>query len=516
MPNPFTAFAFPASGSNQVNRTMPDRISDVHNVKDYGAKGDGVTDDWAAITSAFTLGGNTTLLFFPPGTYYVSQPLNFGDINSINTNVSLQGVGPLSVITGNFADYVIKRGANTSGGEEGSHTISDLAVTNTNAAGGAIRWGLNTGAALRNLLITANLGINTASIDAGGSITSQETSIENCIFSPGSNPTNSIAIMSVANGQIANCSIIGFQTGAMVWGQQGEQMFTGCRFELCQTGIAGGQDPTLGSPGNSGYYVLGCYFKNCGTALDFSASSGCFALGVRIESTNATVFGSTPQYGIKGVNNGGQFRGVFITGQFAQAGIDMSGITTSFKTSFSYRGVTVNNTGAGSGWALPNVSAFVASNNFLGCNVAPVWTMGELPAVTTTVSSASWSSGTATLTISGLNLSGYVSAGITLNINVQGISPSGYNGVFTGAVATAFNTLTYTVANPGGSGGSGTVLINPVNASPAVENASEGDCYNVSDATTSTWASNPVGGGSTHAKVRWGTDAATNWSVAGI
>jgi hypothetical protein len=42
--------------------------------------------------------------------------------------------------------------------------------------------------------------------------------------------------------------------------------------------------------------------------------------------------------------------------------------------------------------------------------------------------------------------------------------------------------------------------------------ASEGDCYNVSDANTATWGANPLGGGSNHAKVRWN---GTKWTVMG-
>ena len=54
--NPFTAFAFEASGSGvNTSRTMPARISDIINVKDYGATGAGFpTDDWAAIMAAFS------------------------------------------------------------------------------------------------------------------------------------------------------------------------------------------------------------------------------------------------------------------------------------------------------------------------------------------------------------------------------------------------------------------------------------------------------------------------------
>ncbi|CAM1505217.1 Fc.00g108540.m01.CDS01 [Cosmosporella sp. VM-42] len=73
------------------------------NVKDYGAKGDGSTDDTAAINSAVADGNrcgqgcdSTTItpaiIYFPPGTYMVSKPINthyytqlVGDFNTVPT-----------------------------------------------------------------------------------------------------------------------------------------------------------------------------------------------------------------------------------------------------------------------------------------------------------------------------------------------------------------------------------------------------------------------------------------------
>src|SRR5262245_28867286 len=45
---PFTHFAFAATGA-PTPRTMSDRLAEVKNVKDFGAIGDGSTDDTSAI-----------------------------------------------------------------------------------------------------------------------------------------------------------------------------------------------------------------------------------------------------------------------------------------------------------------------------------------------------------------------------------------------------------------------------------------------------------------------------------
>lgn len=121
---------------------------------------------------------------------------------------------------------------------------------------------------------------------------------------------------------------------------------------------------------------------------------------------------------------------------------------------------------------------------------------------------------TATVTTSSLNLSPFQSASVTLNINIQGVTPAQYNGVYAGAFSLGVNTIAYaTVANPGGNVTvAGTVIINPVfHGAP---NAQEGDSYNVSNSNVSTWGSNPVGGGSIRGKVRWG-NGGTNWTLVG-
>ena len=69
-----------ASGSTKL-RTLGERFSDVVNVKDFGAKGDGVTDDTAAIQAALLL--SIKPVYFPAGAYVVSKTLNVKDYQSL-------------------------------------------------------------------------------------------------------------------------------------------------------------------------------------------------------------------------------------------------------------------------------------------------------------------------------------------------------------------------------------------------------------------------------------------------
>lgn len=64
-------------GSSAVTINIPSGSSFV-NVKDYGAKGDGVTDDTAAIQSAidYAVAAGRRAVYFPAGTYIVTSPLH--------------------------------------------------------------------------------------------------------------------------------------------------------------------------------------------------------------------------------------------------------------------------------------------------------------------------------------------------------------------------------------------------------------------------------------------------------
>lgn len=67
--------SFLQSGTGAVARTMQSKERDIVSVKDFGALGDGATNDYAAIAAAIAAHGSTRAIYFPAGTYVVNTAL---------------------------------------------------------------------------------------------------------------------------------------------------------------------------------------------------------------------------------------------------------------------------------------------------------------------------------------------------------------------------------------------------------------------------------------------------------
>lgn len=106
-------------GENVIGGVVrPDEL--VFNVKDYGAVGDGVTDDTAAIQAAVdaataALGG---VVLLTAGTYNLANPVTIG------TNVTVRGNSAIVKITTNQPGFILAVGAR-------SVTISDIVFAGT-------------------------------------------------------------------------------------------------------------------------------------------------------------------------------------------------------------------------------------------------------------------------------------------------------------------------------------------------------------------------------------------------
>ena len=80
------------SDGTTTNRPLSDRFSDSLNVKDFGAKGDGVADDTAAIQAAIDkMEDGKHSVVFPSGTYLVSSPIVTSAQSSKAGTINLNG-----------------------------------------------------------------------------------------------------------------------------------------------------------------------------------------------------------------------------------------------------------------------------------------------------------------------------------------------------------------------------------------------------------------------------------------
>jgi len=88
-----TKLAFTQTGTGATARTVDSKLKEVVSVKDFGAVGNGTTDDTVAIQAAFNSISNYSSVFFPTGTYLLSA-----NVTATNKKAILNG----ATFTGGF------------------------------------------------------------------------------------------------------------------------------------------------------------------------------------------------------------------------------------------------------------------------------------------------------------------------------------------------------------------------------------------------------------------------------
>ena len=89
---------FLAVGTGAVTRTAHDKFSDMVSIKDFGAVGDGLSDDTLAIQQALS---SHQSVFVPNGTYLVSSPI------VLNHRQTMIGAGQSAVIRANATGFAV-------------------------------------------------------------------------------------------------------------------------------------------------------------------------------------------------------------------------------------------------------------------------------------------------------------------------------------------------------------------------------------------------------------------------
>jgi hypothetical protein len=216
-----------------VTLSLQNWLDQFATVKDFGAKGDGLTDDTAAINRAlnqlYCQQNNTQIrraLFFPAGKYIVSAPIDIppfatlygeGPQNSIIQMVASGGTG---TCVGQTADNSQQTGTNIGNG--GAITPTDINIMNM---------------AFQTLDATKNVFL--------------VNSATNCIFR---------AVSFIGDGTIDTLIVPDAQTGAVVFGSSvvttSDILFDGCRFTGTVYGAVGSQHTTGITINNSYFNVL--------------------------------------------------------------------------------------------------------------------------------------------------------------------------------------------------------------------------------------------------------------------
>ena len=173
--------AFTPAGTGAVSTTTQSKLRDFVSVKDFGAKGDGVTDDTAAIINAQQA---SRLVYFPSGTYLT---------DTIRLNSSTDG----AVLYGNGFGTIIKPKATASYGIqiEGTSGVSnitnfkisdikiDMSLMANTSGVSAIYQRNSYGGSVDNITVTGFGSTNKSLILKDGSYTTQYS---NCTFGTGS------------------------------------------------------------------------------------------------------------------------------------------------------------------------------------------------------------------------------------------------------------------------------------------------------------------------------------------
>ncbi len=227
-------------------------LEGVFNVKDYGATGDGVTDDTAAIQAAVDAAlqaiddadgnGFYGIIFFPPGHYTVTASIEVPN-SEHDRSIIFEGCGSASQIGGDFDDYIFKNlFEQPNNGITGFRGLS-IGNAATTIGSGAISWG-NTlqGAFYEHLSLSGFCAIDMTGPFDGSNFA---PTVNNCLIVGNGVDAleNSVGVRMATGGggSLTNCIIRGYNQGIRI----NSGLIYGVDFEANMMGVAVGADPSI-------------------------------------------------------------------------------------------------------------------------------------------------------------------------------------------------------------------------------------------------------------------------------
>jgi hypothetical protein len=203
------------------------------NVKDptYGAMGDNVSNDAAAIGAAITAAAtNGGIVFFPPGTYRCTTGL------SLSKKVSILGCGPESSI------ITMDHASNSLITTEGTSNVDHQFIEGVQLKASQANSGNPLAITAQSLILAKNVYLggsnntgNLCSVAAGGGVSGTRLTMEDCSFHPGASTNSALAMASGAHRvRLNRCKFVVPASytptnGGMVYGQAID--FDNCYFD---------------------------------------------------------------------------------------------------------------------------------------------------------------------------------------------------------------------------------------------------------------------------------------------
>ena len=286
---------------SSVSRKLASKLDDIASVRDFGAVGDGVTDDAPAINAAIVelfgkqnIPGNLTTsrhvsLYLPAGVYLLNSPLLLGPYVSLRGD----GAGNTVLLAGNNSmpcviNITDSAGAlaNNIGGSGGTPPsyirVCDLTINTNSFMITAVQLWCYQGVHFDGVEITgafAGSGVVSTGILLKSGLNNVPTTIFS--FSGGIIQNFTYGVLTqgtVANTVISHSSITGCQTGVQLGmtagaGARNTRLMAVTFSNILDYGV-------LNLSTSSGLVSMGCTFMTCGTSIEWGVGTNqCASIG---------------------------------------------------------------------------------------------------------------------------------------------------------------------------------------------------------------------------------------------